>query len=162
MPGEFLSTFHRDPAELRQHDLYSEDRKRGLCRWNESLVATVEAAALTPAPHICESSSVVPKVPPHPVFPNPDTNSYLVLSEKFYALLTNHPVPVDLRDIQVLKGSALALDIYCWLVYRLSYLKHPTTIPWELLQMQFGGEYADTKQGRYEFKRTFQTQLQAG
>ena len=27
--------------------------------------------------------------------------------------------------------------------------------------MQFGGEYAHTKEGRYEFKRKFQTQLGA-
>lgn len=85
--------------------------------------------------------------------------SYLTLSERFYAALTAHPVPVDMRSVLALKGSALALDIYSWLVYRLSYLKQPTTIPWELLRLQFGGEYADTKQGRYEFKRTFQTQL---
>lgn len=85
--------------------------------------------------------------------------SFLTLSERFYTDVTAHPVPIDLRAITALKGSALALDIYSWLVYRLSYLKKPTKIPWELLQMQFGGEYAETKQGRYEFKRKFQVQL---
>ncbi len=85
--------------------------------------------------------------------------SYLTLNERFYVALTTHPVPIDLRAAVALKGSALALDIYSWLVYRLSYLKKPTTVPWDLLQMQFGGEYADTKQGRYEFKRKFQAQL---
>jgi hypothetical protein len=85
--------------------------------------------------------------------------SYLILSERFYAALTAHPVPIDLRSVLALKGSALALDIYSWLVYRLSYLKQPTTIPWELLRLQFGGEYADTKEGRYGFKRDFQAQL---
>ncbi len=91
--------------------------------------------------------------------PQQTTEATVHLSEKFYELLTNHPVPVDLRALRTLKGSALALDIYSWLVHRLSYLKKLTTIPWELLQMQFGGEYADTKQGRYEFKRKFQAQL---
>jgi hypothetical protein len=47
----------------------------------------------------------------------------------------------------------MALDLYCWATYRVSYLKRPTEIPWELLKMQFGADYADTKQGRYEFKR---------
>ena len=47
----------------------------------------------------------------------------------------------------------MALDLYCWVTYRVSYLKRPTEIPWELLKMQFGADYADTKQGRYEFKR---------
>ncbi len=97
----------------------------------------------------------------NPILSAPDATSYLVLSEKFYALLTERPVPVDLRVIQALKGSALALDIYSWLVYRLGYLKQSTTIPWEVLQVQFGGEYAMTRQGRYEFKRKFQIQLKA-
>lgn len=39
-------------------------------------------------------------------------------------------------------------------------LKGLGLIPWALLQVQFGGEYANTKQGRYEFKCTFQNQLQ--
>ncbi len=87
--------------------------------------------------------------------------SHIILSEDFYRTITGYPVPVDLRDLQALKGSALALDIYSWLVYRLSYLKKPTTIPWELLQRQFGSEYANTRSGRYAFKKDFQEQLQA-
>ncbi len=87
--------------------------------------------------------------------------SQIVLTEEFYRVITDRPVPVDMRAIKALKGSALALDIYSWLVYRLSYLKHPTTIPWELLQMQFGSNYAETKGGRYMFKKDFQEQLKA-
>ena len=87
--------------------------------------------------------------------------SRITLTEEFFRLITDRPVPVDLRAVKVLKGSALALDIYSWLVYRLSYLKKPTTIPWELLQGQFGGDYANTKQGRYDFKRSFAAQLHA-
>ena len=59
-------------------------------------------------------------------------SSEITLTEEFFHLITDRPVPVDLRVLQVLqvlKGSALALDIYSWLVYRLSYLKQPTTIP---------------------------------
>jgi len=85
--------------------------------------------------------------------------SRIVLSHEFFQVITDGAVPLDLRAIKALKGSALALDIYSWLVHRLSYLKKPTTIPWELLQVQFGGEYAPTKQGRYKFKENFQTQL---
>ncbi len=87
--------------------------------------------------------------------------SYLELSDKFYALITDRPIPCDLRTIQALKGSALALDVYSWLVYRLSYLTKPTTIPWNVLQMQFGNNYAQTKGGRYMFKKDFQEQLRA-
>lgn len=87
------------------------------------------------------------------------TPARVVLTEEFYRAITDRPVPTNLEALKALKGSALALDIYCWLVYRLSYLKQPTTIPWELLQMQFGSEYAATRSGRYAFKKDFQTQL---
>ncbi len=85
----------------------------------------------------------------------------VVLTEEFFRAITERPMPVKLRALNALKGSALALDIYSWLVYRLSYLKQPTTIPWELLRMQFGSNYADTRSGRYAFKKDFQEQLQA-
>lgn len=39
--------------------------------------------------------------------------------------------------------SPLALDIYCWLTYRASYLRRPTEIPWTALALQFGAGYAD-------------------
>ena len=87
--------------------------------------------------------------------------THVVLTEEFFRAITERPVPVKLRALKALKGSALALDIYSWLGYRLSYLKQSTTIPWEILQTQFGGEYADTKQGRHGFKREFTVQLQA-
>lgn len=92
---------------------------------------------------------------------NASDASRIILTEEFFHLVTAHPVPVDLRAIKVLKGSALALDIYSWLVYRLGYLTKPTTIPWELLQGQFGSDYAPTKSGRYAFKKEFQEQLRA-
>lgn len=94
-----------------------------------------------------------------PIMETSADSSRIVLSHEFFHVITDGAIPLDLRAITALKGSALALDIYSWLVHRLSYLKKPTVIPWELLQMQFGGEYADTKQGRYEFKRKFQAQL---
>ena len=64
-----------------------------------------------------------------------------------------------MRAMKALKTSSMALDLYCWLTYRLSYLKHQIEIPWQLLQSQFGADYANTKQGRYEFKRKLFTQL---
>ena len=35
----------------------------------------------------------------------------------------------------------MALDLYCWATYRVSYLKRPTEIPWELLKMQCLNEH---------------------
>ena len=47
--------------------------------------------------------------------------------------------------------------IYCWLTYRLSYLRKPTEIPWAVLQIQFGADYARTR----GFKESFLHHLHA-
>jgi hypothetical protein len=86
-------------------------------------------------------------------------NSYVVLSERFHEEIINNPVPIDMRALNALKKSPLALDIYCWLTYRMSYLKRPTSIPWEALQAQFGSSYAMTAQGKADFKRAFNRQM---
>lgn len=85
--------------------------------------------------------------------------STLDLSEPFYKEITEHPIPVDLRAIQALKGSPLALDIYVWLTYRMSYLRRKTTIPWPALRGQFGAGYAMDEQGLRNFRRAFLREL---
>jgi hypothetical protein len=69
-------------------------------------------------------------------------SSTIELNQKFYEEIISHPIPVDMRALKVLKKSPLALDIYMWLGYRLSYLKDSTVIPWHLLEAQFGADYA--------------------
>lgn len=88
-----------------------------------------------------------------PKDPNQPTlwESTLQLNEKFFQEIITHPVPVNLAAIKSLRQSPLSLDIYAWLTYRMSYLRQSTTIPWEALQMQFGGNY---KQLRF-FRRRF-------
>jgi len=78
-------------------------------------------------------------------------NSVVVLSTEFYEELIAHAVPIDLRALKALKGSPLALDIYSWLTYRMSYLRRPCLIPWEALQTQFGADYGRLR----DFKRKF-------
>lgn len=77
--------------------------------------------------------------------PDPDQGglwaSTIELNERFYQEVVNSPVPVDMRALKMLKKSPLALDVYCWLSYRLSYLKDTTVIPWTLLSAQFGADY---------------------
>lgn len=85
--------------------------------------------------------------------------STVTLGQDFFNEVVDRPVPIDLRAIKLLKTSSMALDLYCWLTYRLCYLKNQTEIPWGLLQNQFGADYANTKQGRYEFKRQLLNQL---
>jgi hypothetical protein len=79
-------------------------------------------------------------------------DSYVRLGERFFDEVTSNPVPIDFRAMQALKKSPMALDIYCWLTYRMSYLSRPTLIPWESLQWQFGAEYSS---GVRFFKRAF-------
>ena len=88
-------------------------------------------------------------------------NSTVTLSTDFFKELIERPVPLDMRALQALKRSPLALDIYGWLTYRMSYLKKPTEIPWEALQMQFGAGYPTTSQGVRDFKYNFLKQLRS-
>ncbi len=67
--------------------------------------------------------------------------STLKLSEEFYREVIDYPIPVDMRALKALKKSPLALDVYIWLTYRMSYLKDATVIPWPLLMAQFGADY---------------------
>ncbi len=82
-------------------------------------------------------------------------NSVVVLSAEFFDELVAHAVPIDLRALKALRGSPLALDIYSWLTYRMSYLRRPCLIPWEALQTQFGADYGRTR----DFKRKFLAHL---
>ncbi|MGB5658450.1 MAG: replication protein RepA [Thermoanaerobaculia bacterium] len=79
----------------------------------------------------------------------------LVFSRQFFHEITRSAVPVDLRAIETLKGSPLAIDIYIWLTYRMSYLSRPCLIPWKALELQFGATYARSR----DFQRSFCTHL---
>jgi len=51
--------------------------------------------------------------------------STVTLGEPFYKAVVERPVPVDMRALRALRRSPLALDIYTWLTYRMSYLRRP-------------------------------------
>ncbi len=61
-----------------------------------------------------------------------------VLSQGFFDQLRRHPVPIEETAIQQLANNSLALDVYCWLAYRLHVLKAPVSVPWRALHVQFG------------------------
>jgi len=71
----------------------------------------------------------------------PAWRSHIVLGEDFFEEITRSAVPVDLRAIRQLQRSPLAIDLYVWLTYRMSYLRKPCLISWENLQAQFGADY---------------------
>ena len=81
--------------------------------------------------------------------------STVTLSQDFFQEITDRPVPIDMRALKALKRSPLALDIYCWLTYRMSYLNKRTEIPWGALMAQFGSGYPSTSLGVRHFKSKF-------
>ena len=83
----------------------------------------------------------------------------LVLSEHFYNSLLEGAVPLDLRALHALKGSALALDTYIWLAHRLHRLEgRGVTLRWASLREQFAQEYTGPEADKH-FKNKFLTQL---
>ncbi|TDW53690.1 replication protein RepA [Oceanimonas baumannii] len=81
--------------------------------------------------------------------------SWVELSPGFFRLITDRPVPLDTRVLKLIKRSPMALDVYCWATYRVSYLKVSTLVPWSSLMSQIGANYSATAQGRRDFKKRF-------
>lgn len=88
-------------------------------------------------------------------------NKELELSDLFYDSLVKHKnsVPMDARAVIALKDSALALDIYFFLVERLHRISavavKPTILYWKKLRNQFGHEYAASSSGNKSFRDNF-------
>ena len=83
--------------------------------------------------------------------------STLTLNQRFFEAIIERPVPIDIRALQRLAKtkSSLALDIYTWLTHRMRYLKGEQFIPWQSLQLQFGGDYGRA----IDFQRKFAQRL---
>ncbi len=84
-----------------------------------------------------------------------DNNSSLLetvkLSEGFFDELKRHPVPLQESAVKALSNNSQALDVYCWLAYRLHSLKAPTPVTWTALFAQFGAGYSSLKNFRMRF-----------
>ncbi len=63
------------------------------------------------------------------------------LSETFFEQLKRHPVPLEEAAIQAISNNSQALDVYCWLAYRLHVLPQARTVSWPALYAQFGASY---------------------
>ncbi|TXH00021.1 MAG: hypothetical protein E6R08_00880 [Nevskiaceae bacterium] len=81
--------------------------------------------------------------------------SYVTLAQWFYDEIVAHGVPCDLDAIIQLRNSALALDIYAWLTWRLSFTSRPSVVKWETLHAQFGASCASIR----KFRQTFRAAL---
>ena len=84
--------------------------------------------------------------------------SQVRLSNNFFQECITNPVPIDLRAYKVLRASPLAMDVYTWLTYRMSYTQRRSRpIRWEPLMMQFGSGFNtnDMEQAVRDFKKGF-------
>jgi hypothetical protein len=64
------------------------------------------------------------------------------LNNEFFKEFThNKCFPINIEQIKGISESALAIDLYMWLVRRLYILKSPVNIEWPLLYTQFGMQY---------------------
>lgn len=79
----------------------------------------------------------------------------VVFSDDYYKTLCEHAVPLDMRAIVALKGSALALDLYTMFADRLHRISgRPLVLHWKSLREQFGQEYQG-KNAAKDFKTAF-------
>lgn len=74
------------------------------------------------------------------------------LSESFFEQLRKHPVPLEEAAIRSINGHSMALDLYCWLAYRLHVLPGARTVSWKALKSQFGTGFSRMDHFRPTFK----------
>lgn len=89
--------------------------------------------------------------------------SQVRLSDNFFKECIDRPIPIDLRAYKALRASPMAMDVYTWLTYRMSYtVKRSRPIRWEALMLQFGTglNTSDMGQAVRNFKKSFLSALQ--
>jgi len=67
--------------------------------------------------------------------------STLTFSMDFYTTLAKHALPIRPEAVRSFAGSARKLDMYFWFNYRLHRLREPTTLSWNAVADQFGGNF---------------------
>lgn len=81
------------------------------------------------------------------------------LSETFFEQLQRHPVPIEEAAIRAINNNSMALDIYCWLAYRLHVLPGARNVTWKALHAQFGGGFSRLDHFRPRFLENLQLAL---
>lgn len=80
---------------------------------------------------------------------------HVTLSPEFFRDISTSAVPLDTGIIRDLRRSPMALDVYSWLSYRLSYLRGISVIRWDQIRGQLGAGYPATSQGMRNFRKKF-------
>jgi hypothetical protein len=73
------------------------------------------------------------------------------LGEGFFESLRKHPVPIEEAAIGAISNNSMALDIYCWLAYRLHSLDRATPLTWSAVKAQFGASFSQMNHFRAKF-----------
>jgi hypothetical protein len=79
-------------------------------------------------------------------------HSFLLVTEEYQRQVLAHPVPTDMSVLIALDKSPMEMDIFRWLNFRFVYLREEVVIPWASLQAQFGADYRDLRQFKFQFK----------
>lgn len=74
------------------------------------------------------------------LFPNT-----IEVRESFYDEIIKSKVPIDMRIVEGLKNSAMKLDIYIWLTYRMWNVEEPQKIKYEDMLCQFGNDFGEKR-----------------
>ncbi len=77
----------------------------------------------------------------------------MILSDSYMKTLEKHRVPLDFRVLVALQANPRAMDVYCWLAYRLRSVKASTKIPYEALHPVFGRGIKELKHFKVHFKK---------
>ena len=119
-----------------------------------SFIATDDTPALAAEARLhmdISSKSMLWWDPKRPDQPNL-AGSYVELGEEFYKAIKVAPVPLDVRALNALKRSPLALDLYAWSTYKaftVAKRGRQMFIPWAGLAEQMGADYSS----HLDFKR---------
>ena len=73
--------------------------------------------------------------------------------------MKRHPVPIEEAAVRQIANNSAALDLYCWLAYRLHYLDAPRLVTWKALHAQFGRATAQMYHFKPHFRQTLELAL---
>ena len=68
-------------------------------------------------------------------------------------------MPIVEGAVRLLANTAMPLDLYLWLAYRLHVLERPTPVSWDALHHQFGAGTAQVKHFKPRFVRDIRLAL---
>jgi hypothetical protein len=81
------------------------------------------------------------------------------LSEVFFEQLKRHPLPIEERAVKEIANNSMAIDVYCWLAYRLHALEQPRLVTWKALAAQFGRGIKGLAHFKWYFAQTLELAL---